>query len=289
MSAFALKLIALISMFIDHSTFVFYLHQLMSVNIYIFLRGVGRLAFPIYCFLLVNGFQHSSNKEKYLSRLMLFAVISQLPFSLTFTIGNHYGVASGAPVFSFGGLAYIIPAVLPIGAYLMGKEKKVSHILTLCLFTILPGITLKIGTVTLIDGHMNVFYTLALGLSVISLIHGAQEKALNTPRLILSSLAILAAVVIIQPEADYGLSGLVLICLLYVFRTSKAVQAVVICLWACMQYGFVGANLLFTVFAILSIISVLLYNDKKGPSLKYFFYIFYPAHLLILSLISFCI
>lgn len=287
MNAFALKLIALISMFIDHSSFVFYIHRLFGENMYIFLRGVGRLAFPIYCFLLVNGFQHSSDKGKYLYRLMLFALISQIPFSLAFSISNYYGAALGRPLFSFGGLLYIVPALLFLAACLTRKEKKVSHIITICLFALLPGITLKFGTLTLIGSSLNVFFTLAIGLSVISLIHGMEEKTLTAPVFITSLLAVSSALIIIQTKADYGLLGIILISLLYVLRKSRAAQAVALGIWACVQYGFNGANLIFTLFALLSLIPVLLYNGRKGPSLKFFFYIFYPAHLLLLALISF--
>lgn len=287
MSVFALKLIALISMFIDHSTFVFYMHNFISPDMYILLRGVGRLAFPIYCFLLVNGFQHTSNKQRYVSRLMLFAVISQIPFSLAFSIGNHYGAALGAPQISFGGLQYIVLALLFLSAYLIGGNRKVSHIFTICLFTLLPAFTLKLGTVTVIDGSLNVFFTLSLGLSIISLIDTAKGKTLSPPAFLLSVLAIIGAVLVIQPKADYGLFALVFICMLYVSKSKKGYQALVIFLWACLQYGFSGTNLLFTGFALLSLLPVLLYNGKKGPSLKYLFYIFYPAHLLILGLISF--
>lgn len=77
MNGLILKIIALITMMIDHYGAIFH------GDIPLF-RIIGRLAFPIYCFLLVEGYIHTRDVKKYASRLFIFALISELPFDLAF-------------------------------------------------------------------------------------------------------------------------------------------------------------------------------------------------------------
>ena len=91
LSGSALKGIALVSMLIDHFAAVFYMGSVvyagklfMPYSMYIALRLVGRLAFPLFTFLLAEGFRHTRSVEKYLLRLFLFGLLSEIPFDLAF-------------------------------------------------------------------------------------------------------------------------------------------------------------------------------------------------------------
>ena len=93
-----LKLIALISMLIDHigaglllqcirnGIFPFGFDFDQSKALYIAIRNIGRSAFPIYCFLLVEGLMHSRNVYKYMFNLGVFGVISEPFFDLAIRV-----------------------------------------------------------------------------------------------------------------------------------------------------------------------------------------------------------
>ena len=73
MSALMLRMIACVAMLIDHIGFQY--------NIMVF-RAIGRIAFPIFVYLICNGYHHTSSRLRYSLRLLLFAALSQIPFSL---------------------------------------------------------------------------------------------------------------------------------------------------------------------------------------------------------------
>ncbi len=217
MSTFYLKLIAIITMLIDHTTVV-----LIPVDSELHLIGriIGRLAFPIFAFLLVEGFYHTKNIKKYLIRLGIFALVSEIPFDLAFY--NNF--------FDFK--------------------------------------------------HQNIFFTLFLGLCTVWLLSLVEVKFKNKlvyinilNALITIAFSFIAAVL----RTDYGFMGILIIVAFYLFRGSKIMLALALV---------VISGSIIQGFSVLSMIPIWFYNGKKGKSLKYFFYAFYPAHILALYLIS---
>ncbi len=98
LSGSTLKLIAMITMLIDHVGAVIVWRMILDraadngmvgmvvgdelYGVYRLMRDIGRIAFPIYCFLLIEGFQNTHSRMKYALRLGVFALISEIPFNL---------------------------------------------------------------------------------------------------------------------------------------------------------------------------------------------------------------
>ena len=77
LNSWQLKLLAMATMLVDHIGAILFPHL-------IFLRMVGRISFPIFCFLLAEGVAHTSDRVRYLSRIVAFAVISEIPYNFVF-------------------------------------------------------------------------------------------------------------------------------------------------------------------------------------------------------------
>ena len=99
LSGTALKRIACLSMLIDHIGAALLENGLFrqnavwqgGVRLDFVMRMAGRLAFPIYCFLLVEGFVHTHDFRKYALRMLGFALLSEFPFDWAFFSGVWWG------------------------------------------------------------------------------------------------------------------------------------------------------------------------------------------------------
>ena len=283
MSVFTLKILALTAMIIDHMGFFLRANSLVSFDLYSLMRSIGRIAFPIYCFLLVNGFDKSSNRRRYLSRLLLFAALSQIPYTLLFDYGSSFSLAQ--PVLSLGlaenGILCIAVALCALVAYalLLGMD---SGFICLALFFLCGILRLSLFGVELLGAELNVFYTLSFGLAAMMVLEGLVYDDVPLQKLLPAALILVVSILLFQPEADYAWQGLALIAALWLCRRSRPAQLAVLALWCWWMY-WGGAPGRFW-FSLLSLLPVLLYNGKKGPGLKLGFYAAYPLHLLALGL-----
>lgn len=223
MTSFSLKVLACISMFLDHLSYALTGHMT-------FLNYIGRLAFPIFAYQISEGYSHTKNLKKYFSRLLIFAIVSQIPFSLFLTMSGR----------SFW--------------------------------------------------NLNVMFTLLLGLICIYFWDHLSNKLL--PSIIL----ILACVVAELTNMDYGYFGVLLVFGFYLFKNHKALLVTFFFTLLLIHYlpSMIASNFYYQYYILIActfsaIIPILLYNGKQGKKIKYFLYLFYPVHLLLLYFLHFFI
>ena len=75
LTTFLMKWIAVLTMITDHVGRMFF------PDVHIF-NIIGRIAFPLFAFLLIEGFVHTGNLKKYMLRMLIFACISEIPYDL---------------------------------------------------------------------------------------------------------------------------------------------------------------------------------------------------------------
>ena len=284
MSVFAIKLLALVTMVIDHSAYYLYASSLIEHGLYFAMRTVGRIAFPLYAFLLVNGFEKTSNRGKYLSRLVLFAAVSQLPYTVVFSYENYsHSAASGFTL--LWPWYVVVPAVLAVCAVWYFCVRRDASVVSLAAAFVLAAMQLSAGGVCLLGFDTNVFYTLAVSLAGMSVL----AMLVNRPASFYRALPCLAAFVIcalcVLPNSDYGWYGFALMMLLYLMRRSKPMQAAVLLLWCYAEYAVRIHSWAYFAAAALAVIPVLLYNGRRGRPVKLFFYMIYPLHLAVLGML----
>jgi hypothetical protein len=173
---------------------------------------VGRLAFPIFAFQIAEGFYQTSNRKNYIKRMLLFALISEIPW-------NFMGMDSWRYM------------------------------------------------------KQNVYFTLFFGYLAICLIEYYRGNAW------MQFVCVFALLWTAKEfNADYGWKGYIFILIMYMLRTSAALQAIIGSCWLHYEWK-----------ACFAFIPINMYNGKrgfiKGKFAKYFFYVFYPLHITILVIL----
>lgn len=234
-TSFSLHIMAMVFMLCDHLW-----GTIVQGNDW--LTCIGRLTFPIYAFMIVEGYFHTRNFKKYLGRLLLFAVISEIPFNL----------AMGSRLF------------FPI--------------------------------------HQNVLWSFLISLGLIHWNEKVKAKK-RWVRLLVGIVTVgIAYIGGIITFVDYYHAGIFMALIFYWFRGNKwwCYLGQFLCLWY-VNFEVLGGfsyqvNLFGQVhfierqgLALLALIPIWLYRGRQGPhskGLQYFYYGFYPAHLLILGILK---
>ncbi|HAL02676.1 MAG TPA: conjugal transfer protein TraX [Lachnospiraceae bacterium] len=251
-----LKYIAIITMFIDHIGAFILRHEVNAkypagmkmgdmpgtgdplLITYFIIRAIGRLAFPLFCFMLVEGLFHTKSKFKYATRLLIFALISEVPFDLA---NKH---------------EFWYPK------------------------------------------YQNVFFTLFLGMVAIwglsyakqemkKCITGKETSILKFLSPICVAMLVSCSAVLLADEihTDYGMGGVLCIIIMYLiydmyietWTRNKAY-----CMTMLSGVVVLASFNNFEAFAFLDVALIAFYWGERGKVNKYFFYAFYPAHILVL-------
>lgn len=229
MNGALLKKVAVVTMLIDHLGAAFFIIYTSMYDgsaaftgadtVYRLMRIVGRTAFPIFCFLIVEGFFHTRSRGKYLFRLFLFSFLSEIPFDLAF-YDSVWDWTS-----------------------------------------------------------QNVFFTLFLGLFAVIAVHGAKQTALCREKrwhlkfTAFMILALLCPVAAYFGRTDYDVSGVLLILILYELRDQRVLACV--CGYLCLFHE---------IWCFPAFILLKFYDGSRGKGSKYFYYLFYPVHLILLAM-----
>ncbi len=243
----SLKLIALVTMFLDHAG-VAVGRQLFGISGYWTMRSIGRIAFPLFAFLLVEGFRHTRSRRKYLRNLLIFAAVSELPFDLLFWGWQDRG--QGCNIFWTLALGLLgMMAAEAVKTWLRDRPAPVR------------GLGVLLG--------MLCFVILALAADILRTDYGDWGVAL------IAVLYYTDALARIFPEQAPRWRLL-----------ANALSACGILLWmSCydLSVGFLNESR-----GAAAILPLLLYSGERGNYRlpKWFFYGFYPAHLTALLLLS---
>lgn len=135
-SSFTLHIIAMLLMLCDH-LWATVLSQCT------WLTWVGRLAYPIFAFMLVEGYFHTHNLKKYLGRLLFWAILSELPFNLMYV---------GSPIYPFhqNVLWTFLLGLLCITVIEKMRQKE-NPLLTVIVFLLSAAIAYVLGFLTIVD------------------------------------------------------------------------------------------------------------------------------------------
>lgn len=206
------------------------------------LTNIGRMAFPIFAFMLVEGFFHTGNLKKYILRLLIGAILSEIPFNLM------YGGAVIYPYHQSVMCTFLIAILcITLTEFVMKKNKIAGYMVGVLSFA--AGTIL--GFVLMVDYYGFGILTVA----VFYFFRGNRwwKILLQIAGLYIINVTLLGGMVI---DINIGTASFEVV-----------------------QQG----------FALLSFIPILLYNGEQGYHSKpfqYGCYLFYPVHMLILSIVS---
>jgi hypothetical protein len=269
-----LKMLALATMLVDHIGYMFFPNEMLF-------RIIGRLAFPIFAYQIAIGYSRTSNIKKYVLRISLFALLTQLPYSF-FNPGIAFNPLHFNVLFTFvaaiGLLCVYDMGVLKVKSFM--KDRNYKHL---------------------------IYGVFLLALAVIVIILPEVISFLVKDFYLEYGLLALALVLLFHIFRDKNLAAVLSIILLYLLHGyyrvalwNSAYSSVLF--WSnLMDYKFVWSQFNFQdglsqlqryyfnawgVFALIPILGLESINTSWFRLNKYAGYIFYPAHMALLIVIA---
>lgn len=303
LTGFQLKIIALACMICDHIGAAL----LSPPEIwYDGTRAVGRIAFPIFAFLIAEGCRYTRSRERYLLRLGIFALISEIPFDLAFDTPPVQ-----VSFLSFTNVFYtFFLAVACVHIYeTLRRQRRSVQIMGVAAFGLAGAVIFGVGQFVTGSGKVACVELAAYLAGMLAACVWLSQRAERTeaapqPDRLACALSLLPALpVLLLAEligCDYGGAGVAIILGVYLVKKRPAALAVIAAgilylykntiryhmfHWDAVGFHLNLHTLIPVCFALLSLILLCFYSGKRGRSVKWAFYWACPAHIAVLALL----
>ncbi|GHU51645.1 membrane protein [Clostridia bacterium] len=249
LSGNALKVIGVVLMVFDH------IHQMFISVAPAWFPMLGRLVLPIFIFMCAEGFYHTSNRKRYMLRLLVAAVVMN--------IGNRI----------LANAMRIVPDIPEHGVELINSVFTTMLMTTFYLFFIerlREG--LRENKVAKIAGSIALMaFPVALTAALVFLVYASDN---SQTRVFVNAFFLIPNLLAMDGGVPFMLLGISF----YYLRQWRLAQMTVLVLFSALNF-FAGVGGGIQWLMVFAVIPLFLYNGRRGGGNKYFFYIFYPAHI----------
>ena len=305
MNISTIKLVALFAMVASHISCVFGFSGWMllpnSINS-VFLYHLNIFAFVIFAFALINGWHYTKNKAKHFQKMVLFALLSQIPYSLAMATANRIPLSlietnDFFHIYLMPGYYIIFIVVITLPAFFYALKKKSLHFNSydkwLFVLTFFNLWSIRIQNIYLLTDLLNIFNLYVCAFLIIGHYESFQNKNADFKPSPISSIPFLL-ITLINADYHYGVyfACIILILLLYFTYHKKVLRCIATIFWAFVFYAIVpflfdgNIHMDMVLIAAISALLLLFYQKEKIPYIKNFFYIFYPLHLFCIGIFS---
>lgn len=258
MTGFQLKVLGVVTMVIDHIGEFF-----LFLGVPMWFHWIGRIAAPLFLFESSEGFIHTSNRKKYMFRLLAGYWLMGI---INFILNRYFSIGGSIVINNIFGTIFLGTVYMQACEYFKQRKtfmKGLVWFLVPTLLSIFAMMLLSSGS--LFDSKIGLLFF--------------QVFTLIVPTVMMT-------------EGGFLLVALAV--LFYLFHGKKFLQVAALIVVAVITLVFGGGiqyafSFNYQWMMFLATIPIILYNGEKGRSMRNFFYIFYPAHIAIFAVLSFLI